>query len=220
MDAIFESLEQALHVSFMVISLPSRQKNTFRLALIQALKQVGDLTARQEATLEYLRGTRTESTINFEGLNGDEVRGQCAMVIAAVKDQLPQDERNAIWIRYARGIPPRPPKAGQSASPGVPPSAEWKRGVFEMASKLRSDVGTAVTDRNTIMALIAGHAFPQQREAEFSYAIIARETGYAIRTLERTAFQVRKRLRGLEQNAVQRLAPMFQRDGVVALDVF
>ncbi|WP_429498935.1 hypothetical protein ACQUFY_08400 [Robbsia andropogonis] len=218
MNAIFESVEQALHVSFMVISLPSRQKNTFRLALIQALEQVADLTARQEATLEYLRGTRIESTINFEGLTGDEVRAQCAMVVAAVRDRLPADERNAVWIRYARGIPARPRSAGLAADPGVPPSAEWKQAVWDMANKMRKSIGTAVTDRDTIMALITGHAFPQQRETLFSYASIARDTGHAERTLKRAASKVRQQLRGLEFYAVQRLKPTFERDRLVSSD--
>jgi hypothetical protein len=213
MDAIFESVEQALHVSFMVISLPSRQKNTFRLALIQALEQVGDLTNRQQATLEYLRGTRTESTINFEGLNGDEVRAQCAMVVAAVRDRLSTDERNAIWLRYARGIPARPRGAGLAADAGVPPSKEWKQAIFEVANRFRKEEG--VLSREAIMAVIAGHAFPHQRETDFSYVNIARATGANERTLRRTAMTVRKWLRLYESSAVCTLEPIFSAHGVV-----
>lgn len=214
MDAIFETVEQALHVSFMVISLPSRQKNPMRTALIRALESVGNLTSTQAATLDYLRGSRSEGGYpNFSGLNGDEVRAQCSMVVAAVNDHLSGDERCAVWVRYARGIPSQPAKAGMAANVSVPPSTEWKRGMFALAGNFRELVG--IQDRNTIMALIAGHAFPHQREAAFSYEIISQHSGIPIRTLSRAALKIRKRLVELEVAAALRLAPMFQRDGLV-----
>jgi hypothetical protein len=215
MDAIFESTEQALHVGFLVTSLPSRQKNAFRLALIHALEALPSLGREQSKFLDYLRGEKS-GTIDFGGLTSDEVRAQCAMVVAAVSDQLPEPERNAIWIRYARGIPANPKTAQRAADPGVPPSMEWKRGVFSMATYLRPTVN--LSNRETIMALIAAHAFPRQRERDFSYANISKDSGVPVRTLERAAFTIRKRLRGFELQAVDRLTPLFRRDGLVAFE--
>jgi hypothetical protein len=215
MDAIFESTQQALHVGFLVISLPARQKNTFRLALIQILESIGTLNEKQAAFLDYLHGSRS-GTIDFDGLTGDEIRAQCAMVVAAAADRLPDPERYATWIRYARGIPARPRTAEYAADPGIPPSMEWKRGVFGMANYLRPSL--TISSRDAIMALIAAHAFPHQRERDFSYASISKDCEIPVRTLERAAFTIRKRMRGLEDQAIQRLTPMFQRDGLVQVE--
>jgi hypothetical protein len=215
MDAIFESTQQALHVGFLVVSLPPRQKNTFRLALIQILESIGTLSRRQAEFLDYLHGSRS-GTIDFEGLTSDEVRAQCAMVVAATRDQLPDPERFATWIRYARGIPARPKSAEFAADPGIPPSMEWKRGVFGMANYLRPTLN--ISNRDAIMALLAAHAFPHQRERDFSYASISKDCTIPVRTLERAAFTIRKRMRGLEDQAIQRLTPLFQRDGLVHIE--
>jgi hypothetical protein len=213
MTGIFESVEQALHVSFLVTSMPARQKNTFRIALIQALEAVGRLTDRQESFLAYLRGEKS-GTIDFSGLSADEVRAQCAMVVATVTDQLSEPERNALWVRFARGIPARPKSATVAADPGIPPSNEWKRGVFGVANEMRATL--TIGRREAVIALIAAHAFPHQREQEFSYANLSKEFGIPVRTLERAAFIIRKRLRMLERQAVDRLQPLFEAGGLVS----
>jgi hypothetical protein len=215
-NAIFQSTEQALHVSFLVTSLPPRQKQQFRLALIQILESVGRLDRRQAAFLDYLYGN-SSGTICFDGLTGHEVRAQCGMVVATVADHLLEPERNAVWIRYARGVPAQPARAGRAADPGIPPSMEWKRGVFGMATYLRPTLN--ISSRETIMALIAAHAFPHQRERQFSYTKISKECEVPVRTLERAAFTIRKRLRELEQQAVQRLKPLFERHELVETEV-
>ncbi|WP_250533514.1 hypothetical protein [Caballeronia sp. AZ10_KS36] len=215
MTGIFDSTEQALHVSFLIVSMPARQKNTFRMALIQALESVGRLSDRQESFLAYLRGEKS-GTVDFSGLSADEVRAQCAMVVAAVSDQLPEPERNALWIRFARGIPARPKSATVAADPGVPPSSEWRRGVFGLANEMRAAL--TINRREAIIALIAAHAFPHQREKDFSYANLSKEFGIPVRTLERAAFTIRKRLRLLERQAVDRLQPLFERGGVVSAE--
>ncbi|SAK88614.1 hypothetical protein AWB77_04803 [Caballeronia fortuita] len=215
MNGIFDSVEQALHVSFLVTSMPARQRNTFRMALIQILESVGILSDRQESFLAYLRGEKSGS-VDFSGLSADEVRAQCAMVVATVADQLPENERNALWIRFARGIPARPKSATVAADCGVPPSKEWKRGVFGVANEMRTTL--TISNRDAIVALIAAHAFPHQREREFSYANLSKEFGIPVRTLERAAFTIRKRLRVLEHQAIDRLHLLFERDGLVSTE--
>ncbi|WP_321789288.1 hypothetical protein [Burkholderia pyrrocinia] len=211
MIAIFENTQQALHVSFLVTSLPPRQKQQFRLALIQILESVGHLTDRQAQFLDYLYGS-SSGTINFEGLNGDEIRAQCAMVVGAVRDHLLKPERNAVWLRYACGMPARPATATRAADPGIPPSSEWKRALVEMRTYLRPSL--TVTDSKAIMALIAGHSQTRQRQDGLSYRAISEETRITVRTLERNAQIIRRRLIGLEQQAVKRLTPLFERNNV------
>ncbi|MDD1789082.1 hypothetical protein [Burkholderia gladioli] len=216
MNGIFESTEQALHVSFLVMSLPPRQKQTFRLTLIRILESIPKLTKRQAEFLDELYGTPS-GTIDFYGLSGDEIRAQCAMVVAAVRDTLPDPERFAVWIRFARGMPKRPARAGLAADPGTPPSIEWKTGVLGMAAYLRPSL--PVASRDPIMALIAAHSFPHQRESSLSYKAISDEYGVPIRTLGRAAMTVRKRLRELEALGIARLHARFVIDGLVDLPI-
>ncbi|KVE43237.1 hypothetical protein [Burkholderia sp. BDU5] len=211
MNGIFENTEQALHVSFLVTSLPPRQKQQFRVALIQILESVGHLSQRQAEFLDYLYGSAS-GTINFEGLSGDEIRAQCAMVVAAVRAHLLKPERNAVWLRYACGIPARPASSANAADPGIPPSEEWKRALVEMRTYLRPSL--SLTNGDAIMALIAGHSQPKQRQDGLSYRAISEETHIPVRTLERNAQLIRKRLVGLEQQAVKRLKPLFERNNV------
>ncbi|VWD02032.1 hypothetical protein BLA17378_05305 [Burkholderia aenigmatica] len=211
MTAIFENTQQALHVSFLVTSLPSRQKQQLRLALIRILESVGRLSDRQAAFLDYLYGS-SSGTINFDGLNGDEIRAQCAMVVGAVRDHLLKPERNAVWLRYACGMPARPASANRAADPGIPPSSEWKRALVEMRTYLRPSL--SLTSGVAIMALIAAHSQPRQRQDGLSYQAIAEETHITVRTLERNAQTIRKRLAELEHQAVKRLTPLFVRNNV------
>ncbi|MDN7494851.1 hypothetical protein QZM89_06615 [Burkholderia gladioli] len=208
MNGIFESTEQALHVSFLVMSLPPRQKQTFRLTLIRILESIPKLTKRQAEWLDELYGS-PGGTINFEGLTGDEIRAQCAMVVACVHDHLLKPERNAIWLRYACGQPARPASAGRAADPGIPPSDEWKRAVVQLRSYLRPSL--TLTHGDAIAALLAAHSMPKQRQEGLSYREISDGTGVPLRTLERNAQIIRKRLAGLEGQAIKRLTPLFDR---------
>lgn len=151
-------------------------------------------------------------TINFDGLSGDEIRAQCAMVVGAVRDHLLKPERNAVWLRYACGMPARPASATRAADPGIPPSAEWKRALVEMRTYLRPSL--TVTNGKAIMALIAGHSQARLRQDGLSYREISEETHVTVRTLERNAQIVRKRLAELEREAVKRLTPLFERNNV------
>src|ERR1700726_4777120 len=102
MDAIFRDTRQALHVSYLILSTDPRAKNVFRTALIQIMEMQPALTKRQQAWLEQLIGVASESTVNFGGLNGDDVRAQCAEVASAVNSKLPDVERWAVIARFGR----------------------------------------------------------------------------------------------------------------------
>ncbi len=143
MNGIFKNTQQALHVSFLVTSLPPRQKQQFGLALIQILESVGRLSARQAEFLDYLYGS-SSGTINFDGLNGDEIRAQCAMVVAAVRDHLLKPERNAIWLRYACGMPARP-RATQKSSGISMSSDRATAGTLTMLSILTAAASASLT---------------------------------------------------------------------------
>jgi hypothetical protein len=195
MDAIFKSVPQAIHVSFLILSCPPRQKNGLRLALIRIIESIGTLNRRQAAFLDYLIGEKS-SNVDFDGLTSDEVRAQCALVAGAVRHHLPDQERFVIWARFGYG-------------------AERKAGVWGLTRLLRAQLN--ISNRKAILALIGAHLMADHcRKANgLSYKAIFDETGIPIRTLERAAQQIRIKVRILENSAYDRLSPMFERDGLV-----
>ena len=92
-EAVFENVGQAVHVSFLIMAQEAKQDAPLRAALIKAMESVV-LSGRQRCWLDQLRGASTGS-INFGGLDGNEVRAQCALVLQAVKHRLPVTE---MWV--------------------------------------------------------------------------------------------------------------------------
>jgi hypothetical protein len=197
MDAIFKSTQQALHVAYLVMAEPVRERMAFRLALIRIIESVGSLNRRQAAFLDYLYGTPSGS-VNFEGLDGLEVRGQCALITAAVEHHLTPAERRAIWVRYSKTV-------------------QRKEGVIWLSKSLRAKLN--LTNLDAIRYLVAEQSLPKdQRDPEKTFKYISDKTEIPVRTLERAAMTIRKHLRQLENSAYDKLTPMFERDGVVATE--
>lgn len=87
---IFRSVNQALHVSYLMATLPPTQRGPTQVLLNDLMDLAG-----------VRREVEREGTINFAGLSPLEVRAQCAMVIAAVRDHLNEPERRAVEAWYA-----------------------------------------------------------------------------------------------------------------------
>ena len=85
---IFRSVNQALHFSFLMETLPVSQKSQMEAIYRQGGKRV-------------VFDDYHHSTIHFGGLSPLEVRGQCAMVRGAVVDHLVEQERQAVLARYS-----------------------------------------------------------------------------------------------------------------------
>ena len=96
-EAVFENVGQAVHVSFLIMAQEAKQDAPLRAALIRAMESV-QLSGRQSCWLDQLRGEASGS-INFGGLDGNEVRAQCAMVLQAVKHRLSMPE---MWVLQAK----------------------------------------------------------------------------------------------------------------------
>jgi hypothetical protein len=194
MDAIFKSTAQALSLAYLVMSEPVREKMAFRLALIRIIESVGALNKRQAAFLDYLYGTK-EGTVNFEGLSPLEIRGQCALITAAVKHHAKKGQQAAILIRHGVG-------------------AEKMGAVIWMSRQIRAKLNITSTD--AIRYLVAEQSLPKdQRDPEVTFKYISDQTGVPVRSLERAAMTIRKHLRELENSAYDTLTPMFERDGLV-----
>lgn len=94
--AIFENAGQAVHVAFLIMSQEATQDAPLRKAIIKAMESV-KLDNGQRHWLDQLRG-EGGGTVNFEGLQGSEIRAQCVMITQAVK-KLPPAE---MWVLQAK----------------------------------------------------------------------------------------------------------------------
>jgi len=88
-DAIFRTVSQALHVSFLMDILPVAQKSAMQSLIDRMLEEMGVLQVHE-------RGT-----INFGGMSALEIRGQCAMIRGVVAHHLPKPEADSVYARYA-----------------------------------------------------------------------------------------------------------------------
>lgn len=191
-EPIFTSVGQALSVSFLIMSVEARQKNAFRLVLMRIIESVEQPSARLRAWYRDLQGE--QGTVNFDGLDPYEVRGQCAMVTRSVYDHLPAPERDAVWARY-----------GQQKEKG--------EGVVGFARYVRPQL--TIADEIAIRALVYGLFDPVQRKKGLSYQEISSERGIHVKTLKRANAVIAGTADILLGMAQERLAPMFQRDGLV-----
>lgn len=97
METVFGSTAQAVHVAFLVMAQEAMQDAPLRKALIRVMESINLKSGTQRHWLDQLRGEKSDS-INFGGLDGNEVRAQCAMITQAVK-QLPAPE---MWVLQAK----------------------------------------------------------------------------------------------------------------------
>ena len=86
---IFRSVDQALHVAFLMDILQVRERSQMGRIIERMMVEAGVTAGRSEA-----------GSVNFGGLSPLEVRGQCAMIRAAVKDHLAQHHTCAVWARW------------------------------------------------------------------------------------------------------------------------
>lgn len=93
---IFENTGQAVHVAYLIMAQEATQDAPLRKAIIKAMESV-KLDNGQRHWLDQLRGTGG-GTVNFEGLQGSEIRAQCVMITQAVK-KLPHVE---MWVLQAK----------------------------------------------------------------------------------------------------------------------
>lgn len=101
MNEAFQDTRQALHVAYLVLSLPPRQKAPFRNMLIRILEDLDRPTKAQEAWLNELRGPQGD--FDPERLTLEEFRAQCAMITDAARTRLPSPEYAAVLARFAHG---------------------------------------------------------------------------------------------------------------------
>lgn len=190
---LFADVSHALHVSYLVLSLPPRQKAPFRNMLIQLLEAIDEPTAAQEKFLAELRGPGG-GAYEEDRLSMDEVRAQYAMITDAVKTRLPSPEYAAVLARYGHG-------------------PEKLDGCKRLAVYARRSSGlTALT---LLLDLTARHYLPKQQRQDLTFRALAEKHGGSPATLFRAARWMDQNFRKLETLAIERLEPSFVAHGIV-----
>lgn len=182
-EGIFRSVGQALYVSFLMATLPPTQRVSTQV-LIQGLReQLG----KEEA--------RAASTINLGGMSPLEFRGQCAMVIASARTNLPSPEYAAVRARFGHQ---------RTKAEGVAALADYVQPMtgIEHALALRAVVWSQY------------HRGSQRAKDRWSLKAICDETGVPVAALRRCVDVVRTTGTALEKRADERLAPIFEARGV------
>lgn len=212
-NAVFADTRQALYVAHMVMALPPRQKTPFRTALIRAMEATLNLTGMQEAWLEQLRGSPSDSSVDFSGLTSEEVRGQCAMVMSAVDSKLPPPERAVVRARFtpaeyeeigAGGQRYRRYFYGAARVEGIRYLADW-------LSPASSISGPALD-------VLVAKVFANHERLAISFRDMAQTFGGNHMAYARAFPKIRDRLRELEALAVSRLDEYFVGMGLVAAE--
>jgi hypothetical protein len=182
-QAVFKSVSQALHVAFLIASLPVTKKGPMQAALEHLMKQAGIRT-------EHMR----DSNVNFRGLSPLEVRGQCAMVRAAVLHHCTEMERHAIHAWYA---------LDEAKADGVRALRDF------CAPRLTIESPQA-------RMLLVWHVHAQGRARDIcTERAIAAEHGLSQSTVHRNVVVVGQTAGKLRRAGMERLEQMFQRDGLV-----
>jgi hypothetical protein len=99
-EPIFQDAGQAVHVAFLVMAQPARQDAPFRKALMRSMESI-KLSTEQRHWLDQLRG-EPSGRVNFEGLDMNDVRAQCALITQAVATRLPGPERWVLLAKYGQ----------------------------------------------------------------------------------------------------------------------
>ncbi|MGK2829226.1 hypothetical protein ACSI5F_03855 [Ralstonia pseudosolanacearum] len=193
-NAVFQTTGQALHLSYLMLSLPATEKNAMRIALIQAMEFTPKLNYRQAQWLDQLRGTPS-GTVDFGGLTMLEVRGQCSIVTSAVNSRLPTAERGAILARFGVG-------------------EEKAEGVKLLMRYARRACG--IDAFGPVYLIAARHYIPKVRREGLSLRAIADKHGLTKHAVETAALWMAKHFASLEMLAMQRLQAVFLADGLVS----
>jgi hypothetical protein len=193
LTTVFSDTTVALHVSYLVQSLPCMEPCSLRRMLIMVMESI-DLMNRQQADwLARLIGTASPN-VNFSGLTRLEIHGQATIVTQAVTRRLPAPEQYAMLARFAQTEPEK--------SAGV-------LGLVDYVSEA-SPTGNheALTD------LVWRRYLPRRYRGGFSFRDIARRTHVSRSTLSRTADWLDDEFDGLELCALRRLEETFVPHGV------
>lgn len=215
-EAIFANPEQAVRVAIQVLSQEAQQDAPFRWALIRAMESIV-LTNNQRNWLDELRGTPSE-TVNFSGLDGGDIRAQCAMITQAVRDRLPAPE---MWVLQAKfGVTDFESLDDEQ----LPRLKEPRRRFAFSAERINaikglSDWFAPMFPRLKPLAIdcVLARIFANHKKIDIGVRDLADSFGGSHMVYQRATVKMRRHLGALEQKALDRLEPYFIEHGVTRL---
>ena len=195
LTTVFADTTVALHVSYLIRSLPAIEPCSLRRALITVLESMNLMNRQQADWLARLVGTPSDS-VNFSGLTRMEIHGQACIVTDAVTRRLPAPELYAMLARFAQTEP------------------EKSAGVMGVVDYLCPD--SPAGNRAALTDLVWRRYLPHYYRGGFSYRDIAKRTHVSKSTLARTTEWLDDECDGLELRALRRLEETFVPHGVCA----
>lgn len=205
--AIFRDVGHALHTAYLVIANEPRQGCVTRSLLLQAM-MVGrsKLTPEQAEWFGSLKGSPAGS-IDFSGLTDDEIRAQCAMVVAAVNHHLPRIETMVVRARFGateyedvHGV--RRYAFSHERAAAIRELSDWLRPFLQNVPAMAVD------------GLLA-RQFANHVKTKVSVRDLAAAFGCSKSMYHRASAVVRSHVHQLEASAHQRLARHFVEQGII-----
>jgi hypothetical protein len=144
--------------------------------------------------------------VDFGDLSALEVRGQCAMIRAAVQTRLPEPEAWAVRARY--GI-------NEIAVDGGARRRVFSRDRYEAILHLSDWMQPSFPAINPMAVDLLVARAVDRRVCAVSYRQMAEQLGASKDTWGRALKLVSERLHALENMAIDRLTPVFIADGIV-----
>ena len=194
--AIFRSVSQALHVSYLMATLPVTSKCSTQTLIEMLREQAGQPRERAE---------QREGGVNFSGMTPLEVRGECAKTIGAVNHHCTPIERAAIegWFIQAE-----PDKRGHRAMFAAKTEAMWA---------LREHCASAFTiEGESPRLLILWQIHSQGRARDIcTERAIAGQYCLSQPTVHRNIVAVGKVCAALRRRGMDRLQALWERDGKI-----
>lgn len=197
-QAMFRSTSQALHFAFMIQAYEVSVENIMSKAIRAIMKELG------------IWNEGDPSTVDFSGLSPLEIRGQCAMIRAIVRDRLPGPEAWAIQARYG---------VNEIAMIDGKKQFVFSRERYEAIMNLGNWMAPSFPNFNPlavdILVAKAVGAVNKKQSGGITFREMAEQFGLSHGTYHHAMKRVSERLIALESRAVDTLTPEFERDGVV-----
>lgn len=191
---IFQTTSQALHFSFLMEALEASSESIMAKVLRAHLMKMGLWVTEP-------------STVNFEGLNALEIRGQCAMVRNIVRDYLPGPESWQVISKYSlTRTYPKP-----DGDVGFYFTDDRATAIKKLARWLEPDLKIHI---GSILLLVTRQVCEVSTQKP-TLAEIAKLHDISEMTASRYAKKIAVRLSELEALAIDRLEPIFERDGLI-----
>ncbi|MDR0674080.1 MAG: hypothetical protein LBF93_10620 [Zoogloeaceae bacterium] len=192
-EAIFNSTSQALHFAYIIQAYEASVESVMAKALRRLIKM-------------HDVWNHAPSTVNFGGLNALEVRAQCAMIRAAVRDRLPGPEAWAIEARH--GINIITMKDGRRL-------CAFSRDRHEAILKLGNYLAPSFPHFNPLAVNLLVARVVDKQCQHATLRRLASGSGLGHSAFFYALARVRDRIYALEGMAIDRLTPVFTASGLV-----